>query len=336
MGRIDRPVNTDSRPVKQRLTLGRFGIEIASIVAISALLALRASVPGPDKDAPKPENPFEHPTLIMGARANAYRPSAAAPTDAMSKPPAQNPPAAPTQISGRSPGPSATAQGRYITIGHSSPKRSRYIGLYGTGMILVRDTAGHSTAIDPATGWPGSVPEVEINPAGDHSWSLAVSASKDYSIDFKAPSEPFEIEVVSGLSNALADSAIKYQDLHFPVGTALTLAVSASEAVELKYDAGGDGVPETRVAPSHVTKGAVIDTDPPELSASFHGNQVTLSAVDNKSGVRGIWYFLSLNDTEQHVYSGPFTVDRQATPIIYSYTEDTVGNRSGLREFRVP
>ncbi|HYM63012.1 MAG TPA: hypothetical protein VEZ11_19145 [Thermoanaerobaculia bacterium] len=317
------------------MTLDRFAIELASIVGISALLVLRASVHH-DQDDPKPENPYEHPTLIMGAKANAYRPRAAPRLDAMSQPPAQRPPV-PTQTSGRSPGGSAASPAQYITVGQHSPKRSRYIGLYGTGMILVRDAAGHSTAIDPTTGWPGSVPDVDINPAGDGSWSVAVSASRTYFIDFKAPGEPFEIEVLSGLGSYQLDSAIRYADLYYPSGTPFTLTVSASEAVELKYDAGGDGMPETRVNPSFMNKGAApIDTDPPELSASFRENQVTLTAVDKMSSVKGIWYFLSENDKEPHVYTGPFTVDRNATPIIYAYAEDTAGNRSGLREFRVP
>jgi hypothetical protein len=88
----------------------------------------------------------------------------------------------------------------------------------------------------------------------------------------------------------------------------------------------------------------VIDKTPPVLTEEFIGNRYTapngkqyfsgktqlkLSASDNESGVKAIYY--SINGSKYEVYTEPFTMNYQEGKItLKAYAEDEVGNKSSL------
>ncbi len=79
----------------------------------------------------------------------------------------------------------------------------------------------------------------------------------------------------------------------------------------------------------------MVDVVPPALSMSSATSEgvttITLSAEDNASGVKDIFY--SLDGSNFQVYSGPIQVNPFQTPVIYAFADDNQANRSRAFQF---
>lgn len=86
-----------------------------------------------------------------------------------------------------------------------------------------------------------------------------------------------------------------------------------------------------------VTGSAAADTEPPSvaISATTQGNSTTISinSQDSGSGVKRTYF--SVNGVTFQPYTTPFTVTQYQAPVIYSFSDDNVGNRSGLVTYQL-
>lgn len=221
---------------------------------------------------------------------------------------------------------------------------SNYLKLSDVQAVLVADSHGHSE--DPFNERPTGQRLKRVvydHPSRD---SLLITAPVDetYIITFESRGQMLvSLDLVRGEDNEFPDLAVRYTDLHLPEGVRAMLRVTPQGIDPLRLDKNSDGDFETTINPGVVvTAPATYDHYGPTIcfgeSRRGAATRVTIAAAD-ASGVRTIYYALAAGPPSDGLnfrpYEGPFEVDASRTPLIYALADDRVGNRSGLKEFKV-
>ncbi len=214
----------------------------------------------------------------------------------------------------------------------SSPFQPRSIEPYyyltiATGTaVVIRDELGNSTAPIGEI-FRGEVPGVDTYSTGEEGQFVTIPTTGTFTVTFRATTLPNAIELTRGTSNT-ATLAVRYQDLALPPGVTAMLRITSRGAEDLRYDRDDDGTFETSVKPTvSVTGPLANDLEPPTITVSVSGSLVTLTAKDEKSGVRDLFY--SLDGMHYWPYTAPFRIaPSQAT--LYAYADDNVANRATL------
>jgi pimeloyl-ACP methyl ester carboxylesterase len=211
---------------------------------------------------------------------------------------------------------------------------STVLTVYGAGPLTLQDAQGNSTAPLSET-IRGSVPGVQTYVLGDRAEMAVIPApaQEEYTIEFRTTAEPLGIELIEGTGESAPTRAIRYRDLELPPGVLARLKITPQSIEDLVYDADGDGLFETSVAPAVSVSGpAAADVVPPVVSIGLEQRAaavlITIAAQDSGSGVRSIRY--SLDGASFQAYTQPLTVDPVQVPAVYAFAEDNVANRSSL------
>lgn len=159
---------------------------------------------------------------------------------------------------------------------------------------------------------------------------VRMPANKIYDVKFRASSEGIRIEMLRGPGRNVSVKTVRYLDLHLPVGVMAWLKFTPQGVEDLRYDADGDGIFESTLAPTYsVTGDAAKDITPPivRINTEISGNTatVTITATDEETGVKYIKYRTS--GGRYQLYTSPFIVNLTQTGMIYAFAEDNVGNR---------
>lgn len=159
---------------------------------------------------------------------------------------------------------------------------------------------------------------------------VRMPANKIYDVKFRATSEGIRIEMLRGPGRNISVKTVRYLDLHLPVGVMAWLKFTPQGVEDLRYDADGDGIFESTLAPTYsVTGDAAKDITPPivRINTDISGNTatVTITATDEETGVKYIKYRTSSG--RYQLYTVPFTVNLNQVGMIYALAEDNVGNR---------
>jgi hypothetical protein len=210
------------------------------------------------------------------------------------------------------------------------PAESYYLRFSGVLALSISDDAGNRIDADGAArGAPA--PGATIIPLGDGAYAVSLPADESYTIQLRAGADPLTIVADRGAS-AGARQALRYLDTALPPGAALQLRVTPQEILPLRYDAEGDAVYETQIAPDSA---AAADVDPPRLSVDVAGPRdaatVTVTAQDAGVGVAAIYY--SLDGKLFSEYTGTLQIDTRADRVIYLFADDAAANRSPLAAY---
>ena len=207
-----------------------------------------------------------------------------------------------------------------------------YLTVVGTASASIRMNSGSST--DPLADPPdNNLPSVTSYIVGEQSFMSVMPVGQSYTITLRSSStNPMIIQLTRG-TDAGTTQAIRYLDFSLPPSVFVRLEITPQGVDALRYDANGDGTFESIVSPTvSVTGGAAADTEPPSvsISATTQGNIATVSinSEDSGSGIKRTYF--SLNGINFQPYTAPFTVSQYQAPTIYSFSDDNVGNRSGL------
>lgn len=211
-----------------------------------------------------------------------------------------------------------------------------YVRAIGVTSITVMDTAGHVT--NPlADQSDNGVPNVTTFNMGDKAALIITPTDQSYTITLSSSGDPMILEIAKGTDLDTSD-AIRYQDLVLPAGRTAILKLTPSGIEALKYDADGDGIVETTVSPTVSVSGtSAQDVTPPTVSVNElrqqSSTQVTIAASDSESGVKAIYY--STDGSTFQLYTAPFNVDPYKNPVIYTFADDNVANRSSLVTYQL-
>ncbi|MGI8641325.1 MAG: alpha/beta fold hydrolase [Pyrinomonadaceae bacterium] len=216
-------------------------------------------------------------------------------------------------------------------------QQAYYLEVGGATSATLTDEAGNLTypiGDVPNAGVPNAgVPEVTSYLLGEDTFLSIMPIDDSYTLTFVTGNSPVAIDLTKGTHIETAQ-AIRYLDLDLPANTKVQLVITPEGVGELRYDSNGDGTFDTPITPTvSVTGQAAQDTDAPvvtiaEVIQSPTSRRVTITATDDGSGVRSLFY--SLNGTNFQPYVEPLNLNPAQTPVVYAFAEDNVANRSGL------
>ncbi len=171
-------------------------------------------------------------------------------------------------------------------------------------------------------------------PIGDRALWIATPAVDSYSIAFYGNGLPIRIQILKGSDSQSATKFNHYIDLNIPSGSIGEIKLSQFDDPIVKYDSNGDGLPETDIIPTISINGNnAKDQEPPvldyDLQTQGSGKLVTLSATDNHSGLRKIYY--SFDGVQFFEYTNPIPIKFGQN--LYAFAEDNNRNRTGITQF---
>jgi len=215
---------------------------------------------------------------------------------------------------------------------------SYYITAFNTGFISVSDSADNESKILDDT-FASTIPGVSYESIGDNSLAITMPTNQGYTLNFKSSGKPVFLEIVKGIGNKTPDIAIRYQDLASPANINVMLKITPNGVEDLRYDADGDGVFESIIAPNVSVSGtAASDITPPTVSinSTLLQGQTTISitATDAGSSVKHVLY--SLDGTNYRTYSTPFILNACQYHSIQAFADDNVANRSSIVTYTIP
>jgi pimeloyl-ACP methyl ester carboxylesterase len=173
-------------------------------------------------------------------------------------------------------------------------------------------------------------------PIGEKAVWLGMTVSDNYSIAFYGDGSPIKVQVIKGLDYDRVETLVQYIDVIIPADKVAVLSLTPTGTPFIRYDADNDGIPETPVEQTvSVTGETAKDLEAPVVSFDYQtqaaGKLVTLSATDNLSGVRKIYY--SLNGQQFNEYIEPVAVN--AGQNLSVFAEDNNRNRTGIGQIDV-
>jgi photosystem II stability/assembly factor-like uncharacterized protein/pimeloyl-ACP methyl ester carboxylesterase len=207
-----------------------------------------------------------------------------------------------------------------------------YFTIRGAETVTLADDLGNSITPYPTSQTTGNgLSDVTTNILGAKSAQFILSPTQNYTVTFSAGAAPLFIELT--LAGDSATQATRYKDLSLPAGANASLQITPQGPGLLRYDPnGGSNFSETVNPTVSVSGSAAQDTEPPTVSVSGSPQQnnvlVTIAATDSGSGVKSISY--SFDGKTYQPYTGPLTVDPAQNPVVYTFADDNVANRSGL------
>jgi hypothetical protein len=149
-------------------------------------------------------------------------------------------------------------------------------------------------------------------------------------------SEAALLDVRTG-TDATTTHTVRYQDLTLDGNRQAQIVIGPQGFAPLQRDANNDGTFDTAIPASVDVSGAdANDNEPPVLTVTNTRQattvRVTITATD-PAGVQALWY--SLDQITFKAYTGPLDIDPSVTPILYTFAEDKLANRSGLRSYNL-
>jgi pimeloyl-ACP methyl ester carboxylesterase len=232
----------------------------------------------------------------------------------------------------------STQQGQAASAEANEPTitPAYYLRSIGAPAVMVMDNFGNTT--NPLADLSdGGIPSVTTFKMGDKAAMVITPTDQTYTVTLRSDNDPIVLEITKG-TDIDTSQAVRYQDLSLPVGVTAMLKLTPEGVGSLQYDADGNGTFETTVTPTVSVNGTTAqDVTPPTVSVSETRQQsltvVTLAASDNESGVKAIYY--STDGSNFQLYTNPFNVDPYRKPVIYTFADDNVANRSGLITFQL-
>ncbi|MEO6064216.1 MAG: hypothetical protein ABIP49_00350, partial [Lysobacterales bacterium] len=216
---------------------------------------------------------------------------------------------------------------------------SYYVTLDGSTPLTVSDALGNST-VTIANDLRDSVPGVKTYSLGNEveMVTMPIPVSGEYAITFLSDGSPMALEVVKGVDNVTPTEAIRYLDTTLPTGVLVQIRIMPAGVGPLRYDSDGNGSFDTVVPPTVILSGPdALDATAPSVTASQNvqgsTTQIALTASDSGSGVRTLRY--SIDGTQYQTYTGSFSVDPAANPLVYAFADDNAGNRTSRITIRV-
>ncbi len=157
-------------------------------------------------------------------------------------------------------------------------------------------------------------------------------ANDKYSVAFYGDGSPMQIEVIKGSDYSHIENLTKYIDVLIPADAVAELTVSSYGQYSLVYDTNGDSIPDTYINSTFSINGTnAADIESPVISFDYQlqgsNKVVTLTATDNLSGVRKIYY--SLDGQQFSEYAVAVSVSQNLDKI-YVFAEDNNYNRTGI------
>lgn len=227
-------------------------------------------------------------------------------------------------------------------LGFPDEPENYYLDIAGVERLDITDSQGNTnTNLGNADlGVPGVYYEYGSEPGENLSVPHEVTLPIDntFDIKFRTSSDIMEVKIVKGKTEKVGSRVIKYLDMNLPVGVMAWLRFTPQGVMDLRYDADGDGVFESTLAPRYDLSGdAAKDVTAPLISinADISGNTATVSitASDSETGVKEIYYQVKGSDIPRH-YTAPFVVNTSQSKFITAYAEDNAGNRrSAIKQF---
>ena len=218
------------------------------------------------------------------------------------------------------------------------PSPSYYFSIRGVDYVSVTDAQGNTnTRLDDLFMQP--VPNVSYHPIGENSFTIVTNTTQTYTMKFQVGTLPLALEIIKGIGNTNPMTATRYKDLSLPAGVMAQLVITPQGPQNLRYDADGDGVFETVVAPTvNLTGAAARDVTAPIITANatIQGaqTQVALTAADAATGVKMLLY--STDGATFRPYTAPLTLDPAQTPTLYAFADDNAANRSSVFIYKIP
>ncbi len=188
-----------------------------------------------------------------------------------------------------------------------------------------------NTVAEPSFGAAG-INGMQAVPMGDKAAWIAMPATEQYSVSFIGDGTPIKVQIIKGLDYDRIDNLTHYIDLMIPANAVAELAISPFDNPVLRYDSNDDGFPDTTVVPTITVSGKnAKDIEPPVVAFDYQSQgknkTLTLTATDELSGVRAIYY--SLDGQQFTVYTKPITVNL-SQPNVHVFAEDNNRNRTGI------
>ena len=229
----------------------------------------------------------------------------------------------------------ATPSVREDTSGASNPPAPQHrLVFVGAATVIVTDESDNELQLLPDQ-TVGEIPgAASFRLGGGVSMvTLPTSASRSFSIGMVVGSGPVMIELTTGTQDDTTD-AVRFLDLDLVAGRSAHLTVSGALISDLGYDSTGDGAFDVTIpATVRVSGSQAADTDPPTITVdqSTHGTipgivSLTIEAIDAVSGAATA--YSSLDGSEFEQVTAPLDVDPRATPTLWVFADDAVGNRS--------
>jgi len=211
-----------------------------------------------------------------------------------------------------------------------------YVRVTGSPSVVVTDSYGNSTNPISDTSESG-LPNLTSHVGDGKSVFLTIPTDQTYTVTIKSESDAIAIELTKQIGDTVAQ-AVRYLNVSVPAGRSASLRLDPQAVGDLRYDSDGDGIFETLIQPTaSVTGVAAQDIDPPNVAINevpeVGGSLITITASDDGSGVKGTFY--SLNGNNYQPYTDPFGVDPAKFPIVYSFADDNVANRSSLVTYQL-
>jgi pimeloyl-ACP methyl ester carboxylesterase len=185
---------------------------------------------------------------------------------------------------------------------------------------------------EPSIWGASGINGMQAVPMGDKSAWIAMPATDSYKVSFFGNGTPVKVQIIKGLDYDRVEESTRYIDLNIPENAVAELTLSPSNNPILFYDSNGDDTPDTFVTPTLTVNGEnAKDIEPPVISFDYQSQGtwkiVTLTATDNLSGVRKIYY--SLDGQQFTAYTNPVSVGGSQNEI-YVFAEDNNYNRTGI------
>jgi hypothetical protein len=177
---------------------------------------------------------------------------------------------------------------------------------------------------EPSIWGASGINGMQAVPMGDKSAWIAMPATDSYKVSFFGNGTPVKVQIIKGLDYDRVEESTRYIDLNIPENAVAELPLSPSNNPILFYDSNGDDTPDTFVTPTLTVNGEnAKDIEPPVISFDYQSQGtwkiVTLTATDNLSGVRKIYY--SLDGQQFTAYTNPVSVGGSQNEI-YVFAED--------------
>lgn len=210
--------------------------------------------------------------------------------------------------------------------------QSFYVSLHNvTGYHLGRGP------ISPDFVGTGSGPDgSQAIPIGDKAVWLGLPATDGYYVSFYGDGTPIKVQIIKGFDYNRVELLVQYIDVVIPVGAVAQLYLTPFDFPRLSFDSDDNGTFDTSIDQAVLVDNEnAKDLEAPVVSFDYQtesgGKLVTLSATDNLSGVRNIYYS---HDGQQFIeYLNPVAV--AAGENLFVFAEDNNRNRTGIGQIDV-
>ena len=140
---------------------------------------------------------------------------------------------------------------RKVSSSIKGSAESHYITFSGIRNVLITDGKGNNNG-PVSTAYKKNVPGVSEMLIGPESIQIITPTNNSYTMRFTGNGQPTAIEDIRGVTNQLSDATliVRYENFVIANGRVAELKIFNDQVDSLKYDADGDGTPETVIKPS--------------------------------------------------------------------------------------